>query len=77
MKNNRNWYHVTRRSDGKWAVIKEGAEKAVALFETQAEAENYAKKLARNVRGEELTHDRRNRIRDRSTYGDDECPLRG
>ena len=77
MSNNRNWYHVTHRSDGKWAVIKEGAERAAALFDTQAEAEDYAKELARKAQSEELTHNRENKIRDRSSYGKDVCPPRG
>ena len=77
MSSSRGWYHVTHRSDGKWAVVREGAERAVALFDTQAAAEACAKALAKKAHGEELTHDRRNKIRERSTYGDDDCPPRG
>ena len=77
MSNNRNWYHVTHRSDGKWAVIKEGADRAVEVFDTQTAAEARAKELARKAQGEELTHNRENKIRERSTYGKDVCPPKG
>ena len=41
-------YHVAKRPDGKWQVKFAGGEKAIKLFDTQAEAIAYAKKLAVN-----------------------------
>ena len=41
-------YHVAKRPDGKWQVKFAGGEKAIKLFATQAEAIEYAKKLAEN-----------------------------
>ncbi len=42
-------YHIAKRKDdGKWQVKAEGAEKALKLFDTQAEAIDYAKGLVAN-----------------------------
>ncbi len=38
-------YYVTLRSNGKWAVIGENAERAVKLFDTKSEAEKYVRTL--------------------------------
>ena len=37
-----------RKEDRKWAVTKEGSDKATKLFNTKAEADEYAKGLAKN-----------------------------
>ena len=39
---------VRRKEDNKWAVKKAGSEKATKLFNTKAEAEAYAKGIAKN-----------------------------
>ena len=39
---------VRRKEDNKWAVKKAGSEKATKLFNTKAEAEEYAKTIAKN-----------------------------
>ena len=39
-------YHVASRADGKWQVKLAKGEKAIKLFDTQAEAIAYAKSLA-------------------------------
>ncbi len=42
-------YHISKRKvDNKWAVKAEGADKALKLFLTQAEAIEFAKKTAGN-----------------------------
>jgi hypothetical protein len=38
-------YIVSKRPDG-WAVIKAGAERAIKIFPTQKDAQNYASELA-------------------------------
>lgn len=49
-------YHVSKREDGKWAVKFAGGEKAIKLFDTQAEAKEYTKKMAENQGGAMLIH---------------------
>ncbi len=65
--------HVTRRKDT-WAVIREGAEKAAGLYNTQTAAINVARPMAKNNKSELVIHDRQNKIRDKDSYGDDACP---
>ena len=68
--------HVTHRSDGSWAVIGEGDSRASSLHDTQREAIDVAREIAMNNASELVVHDRRNRIRDRDSYGDDPYPPR-
>ena len=50
-------YHVSKRAeDGKWAVRFAGGEKAIKLFNTQAEAIEYTKKMSENQGGAMLVH---------------------
>ncbi|MGM9873713.1 MAG: DUF2188 domain-containing protein [Bacilli bacterium] len=50
-------YHVSKRKeDDKWQVIGKGDTKAIKLFKTKAEAEEYAKKMAKNQEGAVLIH---------------------
>lgn len=50
-------YHITKRKeDGKWQVKFGGGEKAIKLFDTQAEAIAYAKKLAESQDGSISIH---------------------
>ncbi len=50
-------YHISqRKDDDMWQVKAEGAEKALKLFKTQAEAIDYAKKVADNQEGCILIH---------------------
>ncbi len=68
--------HVTHRQDGSWAVIREKAEQASGLYDTQGEAIERAREIARNNQVELVIHDRENRIRDKDSYGNDPCPPR-
>lgn len=57
-------YHVTKRkTDGKWQVKYRKGEKAIKLFDTQAEAIAYAKKLAANRDGSVTVHKTTGQIR--------------
>lgn len=50
-------YHVSKRaSDNMWQVTYAGGEKAIKLFKTKVEAEEYTKKMAENQGGVMLTH---------------------
>lgn len=68
--------HVTRRSDGSWAVIGEGDARASSLHDTQGAAIEAARPLAINNRAELVIHDRNNRIRDKDSFGPDPVPPR-
>ena len=56
-------YHVAKRPDGKWQVKFAGGEKAIKLFDTQAEAIAYAKKLAQNQEGSISIHKKDGKLR--------------
>ena len=56
-------YHVAHRPDGKWQVKFAKGEKAIKLFDTQAEAIAYAKKLAENQEGNITIHKKDGSIR--------------
>lgn len=56
-------YHVAKRPDGKWQVKFAGGEKAIKLFATQAEAIEYAKKLAGNQDGSISIHKKDGKMR--------------
>ena len=50
-------YHISKRKeDGKWQVKAEGADRALRLFFTQADAITYAKKVAGNQEGRIVVH---------------------
>jgi hypothetical protein len=66
--------HVTHREDGTWAVIGEKDKKASSLHETQRDAIEAGRPLAQNNRSELVIHDRKNRIRDKDSFGNDPCP---
>lgn len=56
-------YHVSKNEDGKWQVKFAGGEKAIKLFDTQAEAIDYAKHLAKNQDGKITIHKRDGKLR--------------
>ena len=49
-------YHLVKRSDGKWEVKFAGGQKAIKLFDTQKEAIEYSKQMAKNQGGSMLVH---------------------
>lgn len=68
--------HVTPHG-GKWAVMREGNERASSLHDTQKEAEQKGREAARKDRTEFLLHGRDSRIRERDSYGNDPHPPKG
>jgi uncharacterized protein YdaT len=66
--------HVTRRQDKSWAVKGEGDKRASSLHKTQDAAIKAAKPLAKANKSEVVIHDRKNRIRDKDSYGNDPHP---
>lgn len=68
--------HVVKHPDG-WAVKGAGNNKATKVAETQQEAIDIAKNIAKNQHSEMLIHGRNGRIRERNSYGDDSFPPEG
>ncbi len=68
--------HVVPRNDG-WAVKGAGAERATVVVNTQQEAIDRARNIARNQGTELLIHGRDGRIRERDSHGKDEFPPMG
>lgn len=68
--------HVTPKN-GKWQVKGAGNERATGIFDTQKEAINHARDIAKNQETELFIHGRDGRIRDRDSYGNDPHPPKG
>ena len=68
--------HVVPR-DSKWAVRKSGSNRVTRKYETQQEAIDAAREIARNQRTEVYIHGRNGRIRERDSYGNDPSPPKG
>ena len=68
--------HITPKN-GKWAVQSAGGSKATSLYDTQAEAIERGREIARNQKSELLIHGRDGRIRERDSYGNDPFPPKG
>lgn len=56
LKEQKRVYHVAKREDGMWQVRFAGGEKAIKLFKTKAEAQEYTKQMAENQGGVMLSH---------------------
>jgi Uncharacterized protein conserved in bacteria (DUF2188) len=68
--------HVIPHGD-KWAVKREGNQRAFSLHDTQKQAESEGKEAARKDEVEFFLHNRQGRIRERDSYGNDPFPPRG
>ncbi len=66
--------HVVKRPDGSWAVKGAGNERASSIRPTQAQAIRDATRIARRERSEVVIHGRDGKIRDKDSYGPDNCP---
>jgi len=67
--------HVVPRN-GDWAVRGAGNERATAIYDTQQEAYNAARDIARNQNSEVFTHGRNGQIRARESFGNDPAHVR-
>lgn len=70
---NRNNIHIVQRGD-QWGALREGGERVSSLHDTQAEAIDTGREMARQGQGELLIHGRDGQIRARDSYGHDPCP---
>lgn len=68
--------HVAPRGDG-WSVRRTGASRASGTYETQGEAIQRARDIARSEGTELYIHGRDGRIRERNSYGRDPYPPKG
>ena len=68
--------HIVKRDDG-WAVRGEGNSRDTSHHDTQADAIDAGRDIARNQGSELFIHDRQGRIRERDSFGGDPFPPRG
>lgn len=66
---------VSPRGD-QWGVHGEGNERDTKLFDTQKEAELYAKTIAKNQHSELIIQGRDGKIRSKDSFGNDPFPPR-
>lgn len=70
--------HVVPDPEGKgWKVTREGQDRAVARAETQAEAAQRGRQVARNSEVEFNLHGRDGRVREKDSYGNDPRRTKG
>ena len=65
--------HVVPRDDG-WAIRGERNNKDTSRHDTQSEAIDAARDIAKNNRSEVVIHGRDGKIRDKDSYGNDPHP---
>lgn len=65
--------HVVPNDDG-WGVRGEGNDRLSSRHQTQSDAIDAARNIARNERSEVVIHGRDGKIRDKDSYGNDPCP---
>ncbi|MFZ2302499.1 MAG: DUF2188 domain-containing protein [Gallionella sp.] len=68
--------HVVPHQDG-WAVKGEGNQRATSVHDTQKQAFDAARQIARNQQSELVIHRPDGRIRDKNSYGHDPFPPKG
>ena len=69
--------HVTNHSQGGYQVKSSGSSKAYRRTETQREAIEIGRELARNQHSELVIHGRDGKIRQKNSYGNDPFPPKG
>jgi hypothetical protein len=69
-------HHVVPHN-GKWAVKGEGNRRATSIHDTQGEAADRARDIARRQKSEIPVLGRDGEIRSRDSYGHDPYPLKG
>ena len=69
--------HVTLHKDGGWQVKGENNTRATIRTDTQTEAIQRAREIARNQESELFSHGGEGRIRERDSFGNDPFPPRG
>lgn len=70
---NRKNVHVVQRKN-RWGTIREGGQRATQVYDTQTQAIQAGRQMARQGHGELLIHGQDGRIRARDSYGNDPYP---
>ncbi len=65
--------HVVPHDDG-WAVRGEGNRRVTSVSQTQQDAIEQGRRIARNERSELVIHGRDGKIRDKDSFGNDPNP---
>lgn len=68
--------HITKRANGTWNVVQAGSGLSYGSFQRQGDAIGVGRPIARVMSVELVIHDRKNRIRDKDSYGNDPFPPR-
>ena len=68
--------HVVPHKEG-WAVKGEGNSKPTITTDTQSQAIEIAKSIAKNQQSELLIHSKNGQIREKNSYGNDSFPPKG
>jgi hypothetical protein len=68
--------HVVANPRGGWSVRHTGAARATRVFESQKDAVDYARGIARKKSSELYIHRRDGTIKEKSSYGKDPFPPR-
>lgn len=63
--------------DGEWAVQTENAQRAIKITNTQAEAIEYGREIAKNQQSELIILGKDGKIREKNSYGADPYPPKG
>lgn len=73
---NRNNVHVVQRRN-QWGTLRESAARTSGNFDTQAQAIQAGREMAKQGQGELLIHRKEGGIRARNSYGNDPFPPKG
>ncbi len=60
--------------DGNWAVRTDGSKRPGSVHDTQQQAIDRGRDIAKNNKSELVTHGKDGKIRDSDSYGNDPCP---
>jgi cytochrome b len=63
--------------NGKWGVKGAGNTKVTKTAETQSQATEFAKEIAKNQKSEVVIHRPNGQIREKNSYGNDPFPPKG
>ncbi|WP_337264057.1 MULTISPECIES: DUF2188 domain-containing protein [unclassified Serratia (in: enterobacteria)] len=66
--------HVVRSAEGGWVVKKGGSQRATKHFDTQQEAIDWGREVAKNQEAELYIHGKDGQIREKNSYGKDPFP---
>jgi uncharacterized protein YdaT len=66
--------HVVPTKDNRWGVKGEGNQRITKKTDTQQDAINVAREIAKNQGGEVVIHRKDGTIRDKDSYGNDPHP---